>query len=124
MTLFTTTPYIYHTLRNPTLHIANWTGHLVVTSFRPRDATLHDSSVLTTIRPLTEGNELYFQWTQYRIEVLQERLRRMGEVLEEEHRAKKPTDVKRIKQFLKLQEEWLVMSNEEIIEDGCYIHAS
>ncbi|KAF2138211.1 uncharacterized protein K452DRAFT_277207 [Aplosporella prunicola CBS 121167] len=86
----------------------------MITAFRPRDAFMPDDSVLTTIRPITNLSELYFQWTEYRIEILQERLRGMLKVLEEQHRAERPTDVKRIKEFLKLQEEWLSITNKEI----------
>ena len=86
----------------------------MITAFRPRDPFMSDDSVLTTIRPITNLSELYFQWTEYRIEVLQERLRGMLKVLEEQHRADRPTDVKRIKEFLKLQEEWISITNIEI----------
>lgn len=77
---------------------------------------IKDSSVLTTIRPITNLSDLYFQWTEYRTKVLQERLRRMLEVLQEQHSAGKPTDVKKMKQFLQEQEEWLAITNKEIIE--------
>ncbi|KIW99394.1 uncharacterized protein Z518_11382 [Rhinocladiella mackenziei CBS 650.93] len=88
----------------------------MVTAFRPRNPLVPDSSVLTTIRPISESSELYFQWTEYRMEVLQERLRRMLKVLEEQHRANKPTDIKKIKKFLQQQEEWIAGTNREIVE--------
>lgn len=88
----------------------------MVTAFRPRDASLLDSSVLTTIRPISDPSELFFQWTEYRMEVLQERLRRMLKSLDDQHLASKPTDIKGIKNFLKEQEEWLCNTNREIIE--------
>lgn len=77
-----------------------------------------DSSVLTTIRPITEHSELYYQcnqWTEYRAEVLQDRLRAMLKVLREQHRAGRKTDKVRLKQFLKEQEEWLARADEEIV---------
>jgi hypothetical protein len=86
----------------------------MITSYRPRDPFVMDSSVLTTIRPLTEHSELYFQWTEYRVEVLQERLRGMLKVLEEQHGANRRTDVVRIKKFLQEQEEWIASTNREI----------
>lgn len=88
----------------------------MITAFRPRDALIPDDSVLTTIRPITDLNELYFQWTEYRIEVLQERLRMMLKLLEQQHRAHRKTDVTRIKAFLQQQEEWLAITNQEIVE--------
>jgi hypothetical protein len=86
-----------------------------VTAFRPRDSLMMDSSVLTTIRPITEHSELYYQWAEYRAEVLQDRLRAMLKLLREQHRAGRTTDKVRLKQFLKEQEEWLAITNEEII---------
>jgi hypothetical protein len=88
----------------------------MVTAFRPRDANLQDSSVLTTIRPISEPSELYFQWAEYRVEVLQERLQRMLEVLKDEHHAEKPTNVKRLKDFLQEQGDWLSITNNEIVD--------
>lgn len=88
----------------------------MVTAFRPRDPFVPDSSVLTTIRPISEPSELYFQWTEYRIKVLQARVRGMLEVLQEQHRAGRRTDVKKIKHFLQLQEEWIACTNREIVE--------
>lgn len=74
-----------------------------------------DDSVLTSIRPITEHSELYFQWTEYRIEVLQERLRTMMKEMEKQHRAGRKTDKERIKQFLEQQEQWLKITNDEIV---------
>ena len=74
-----------------------------------------DDSVLTSIRPITEHSELYFQWTEYRIEVLQERLRTMMKEMEKQHRAGRRTDKERIKRFLKQQEQWLKITNDEIV---------
>ncbi|EXJ60455.1 hypothetical protein A1O7_04608 [Cladophialophora yegresii CBS 114405] len=87
----------------------------MITSFRPRDPLVPDSSVLTSIRPISDHSELYFQWTEYRVEVLQGRLQIMLDMLREHHRAGNPTDVAKIKEFLKQQEEWLSCTNKEIV---------
>lgn len=87
----------------------------MVTPFRPRDPFVSDTSVLTTIRPISDLSELYFQWMGYRVEVLQGRLQGMLNALEEDYRAKKPTDIDRIKQFLKEQEDWLSITEKEIL---------
>jgi hypothetical protein len=86
-----------------------------VTSFRPRDPMMTDNSVLATIRPISDHSELYYQWTKYRVEVLQERLRSMLTVVEEQHRANKPTDKDLVKTFLQQQEKWLAITNKEIV---------
>jgi hypothetical protein len=87
----------------------------MITSFRPRDPLVPDSSVLTSIRPISNLSELYFQWTEYRVEVLQGRLQVMLDMLREQHRAGNPTDVVKIKEFLKQQEDWLCSTNREIV---------
>ncbi|KIW03326.1 uncharacterized protein PV09_05538 [Verruconis gallopava] len=88
---------------------------VAVTSFRPRDSMMMDTSVLTTIRPITDHSQLYYEWAEYRTEVLQDRLRAMLKVLREQHRAGRKTDKVRLKKFLKEQEEWLARTNEEIV---------
>ena len=45
----------------------------MVTSYRPRDPRVRDTSVLTTVRPVSKLPELYEQWFRYRIEVLKNR---------------------------------------------------
>lgn len=87
----------------------------MITAFRPRDPMVRDTSVLTSIRPISEYSELYFQWSKYRLGVLQGRLRVMLQDLEETHQANRQTDVKKMKQFLQQQEEWIVATNREIV---------
>ncbi|OQU94811.1 hypothetical protein CLAIMM_01107 [Cladophialophora immunda] len=87
----------------------------MVTAFRPRDPLIPDSSVLTTIRPITNLSQLYFQWTEYRVEVLQERLRLILEVLRKQHQADQQTDATKIKEFLQQQIDWLSVTDKEIV---------
>ena len=42
----------------------------MITDFRAKDPFVPDTSVLTTIRPISDLSEMYYQWTSYRIEVL------------------------------------------------------
>ncbi|KIW60565.1 hypothetical protein PV05_00772 [Exophiala xenobiotica] len=44
-----------------------------VTSFRPRDAAVRDSSSLRTVRPISNLDELYRQWASYRLDVMSQR---------------------------------------------------
>jgi hypothetical protein len=74
-----------------------------------------DSSVLTSIRPISDHSELYYQWTKYRAEVLIERLQSMLKVVEEQHSANEPTDKQLLKKFFQQQEEWLSITNKEIV---------
>jgi hypothetical protein len=74
-----------------------------------------DDSVLTSIRPISDHSELYYQWTKYRVNVLQARLSNLLKEIEDQHHAKKPTDKELLKKFLKQQEEWLSITNNEIV---------
>lgn len=86
-----------------------------VTSFRPRDPMIMDNSVLTTIRPISDHSQLYYQWSKYRIEVLQKRLQSLMTVVEEQHRANLPTDKELLKDFFEQQEAWLSATRKEIV---------
>jgi len=46
-----------------------------VTSWRPRSAFVKDDTVLRTVRPVSDLNELYHDFTEYRLEILEQRLR-------------------------------------------------
>ncbi|KAJ3960406.1 hypothetical protein N0V92_002943 [Colletotrichum tropicale] len=88
----------------------------MITSFRPRDPCVKDDSVLTSIRPISELSELYYQWAKYRAEVVRARIDDMLKMLEENHDAGRQTDVKEIKRFLKQNEEYLSITNAEVVE--------
>ncbi|KAJ0356918.1 hypothetical protein COL154_010650 [Colletotrichum chrysophilum] len=88
----------------------------MITSFRPRDPCVKDDSVLTSIRPISELSELYYQWAKYRAEVVRARLDAMLNTLEEDHDDGKQTDVRGIKQFLLQNEEYFAITNKEIVE--------
>ncbi|CAE6443542.1 unnamed protein product [Rhizoctonia solani] len=47
----------------------------MVTSYRAKDVMVKDDSVLTTIRPVANWNELYYEWSTYRLDLLSERFR-------------------------------------------------
>ncbi|CAE7214593.1 unnamed protein product [Rhizoctonia solani] len=51
----------------------------MVTSYRAKDVMVPDDSVLTTIRPMANLNELYFEWSTYRLDLLSERFRQQSE---------------------------------------------
>lgn len=44
-----------------------------VVSMRPRDPTAHDTSTLRTVKPISDVDELFRQWVEYRLKVLSER---------------------------------------------------
>ncbi|CAE6481452.1 unnamed protein product [Rhizoctonia solani] len=53
----------------------------MVTSYRAKDVMLPDDSVLTTIRPMVNFNELYYEWSTYRLDLLSERFKKQSDSL-------------------------------------------
>lgn len=51
----------------------------MVTSYRAKDVMVADDSVLTTIRPMANLNELYYEWSTYRLDLLSERFKQQSE---------------------------------------------
>ncbi|KAF2166798.1 hypothetical protein M409DRAFT_22852 [Zasmidium cellare ATCC 36951] len=54
----------------------------IVTSFRPRDPTLLDETTNMNIRNKSHLTELYYQWTTYRLRVLEQRVQLARKALE------------------------------------------
>ncbi|KAL9122336.1 MAG: hypothetical protein Q9187_001109 [Circinaria calcarea] len=89
----------------------------MVTSFRPRNPTMRDDTVLTTVRPVSNLSELYFQFAEYRLEILEERIRKELKTMRETKERSKKLNTRVLKGFLKEQESFLGHMNKEIIED-------
>ena len=89
----------------------------MVTSFRPRSPSLPDDTVLTTVRAVSNLQELYFQFSEYRLEILEERIREQLKNMRETKRGRKHLDTKILKRFLKEQEDFLLHMNDELVLD-------
>ncbi len=89
----------------------------MVTSFRPRDPTVRDDTVLTTVRSISILSDLYFQFSKYRLEMLQERIRIQLEMMHEAKQAKKKFNLTAAKQFLKEQEDFLAHMCSEMVDE-------
>ena len=89
----------------------------MVTSFRPRSPALPDDTVLTTVRPISNLSELYFQFSEYRLEILEERIRKELKMLREAKLRGKKLNTPKMKTFLHEQESFLAHMNQEMIED-------
>ena len=87
----------------------------MVTSFRPRDPELRDDSVLTTVRPISDLSELYYGFGEYRLEILQQRVKNQLRSLRADRECGKRVDVRKLKTFLCTQEEFIVHTNKEIV---------
>ncbi|KAI1335585.1 hypothetical protein F5Y15DRAFT_241176 [Xylariaceae sp. FL0016] len=89
----------------------------MVTSFRPRCPTVRDDTVLTTVRPISNLAELYNQFTEYRLEMLEERIRLQLKELRESNSAGRRVATKKLKAFLEEQERFLSHMNKELVDD-------
>jgi hypothetical protein len=86
----------------------------MVTSFRPKKSTARDSSVLTTVRPVSKLGELYEQWFRYRADVLRRRC--VKENLPNlSHGASSAAEVEKLQKWCKEQIAWLTGTLEEMV---------
>ena len=90
----------------------------MVTSFRPRCPTVRDDTVLTTVRPVSNLEELYFQFSEYRLEILEERIRQQLKTMRDQKRASKKLDTPKLKKFLKEQQHFLDHMDKEIVDNA------
>ncbi|KAL8641097.1 MAG: hypothetical protein Q9226_008674, partial [Calogaya cf. arnoldii] len=88
----------------------------MVTSFRPRSPNLPDDTVLTTVRPVSNLSELYSQYTEYRLEILEERVRTQLRALRENKRGGKKINTKALKEFIRDQTEFLADMNKQMVD--------
>ncbi|OJJ44684.1 hypothetical protein ASPZODRAFT_144643 [Penicilliopsis zonata CBS 506.65] len=89
----------------------------MVTSFRPRSSAIKDDTVLTTVRPISDLGELYLQFSEYRFEMLEERLRDMNRIIRDRKRARRQFDTRGVKQFIREQIAFLEHMDREIVQD-------
>jgi hypothetical protein len=90
----------------------------MVTSFRPRSAHVRDDTVLSTVRAISDLPELYFQYSEYRLEMMEERIRAHLKEIRDRKRAGRGFNTAATKKFIASQEDFLaVMSREMVDED-------
>ncbi|KAI2606650.1 hypothetical protein GGR54DRAFT_409934 [Hypoxylon sp. NC1633] len=89
----------------------------MVTSFRPRCPTVRDDTVLTTVRPISNLSELYNQFTEYRLEILEERIRQQLKEMREANSAGRRLATPKLKAFLEEQVSFLAHMNREMVDD-------
>ena len=88
-----------------------------VTSFRPKHHHCPDDTVLTTVRAISNLSELYFQFSEYRLEMLEERIRDQLKTMRDTQRANKKFNTRGMKTFLKQQEAFVAHMNKEMVQD-------
>lgn len=72
----------------------------MVTFFRPKSPLIKDETVLVGVRGISNISELYSQYTQCRLEMLEERVRHQIKKEREREIAQRPFDIPDIKRFL------------------------
>jgi hypothetical protein len=93
-----------------------------VTSFRPRSPHLKDDSVLTTVRPVSDLQELYNDFAEYRLEIIEERIRAKLKSLKAARYAGKKFDTIAFKKFLSEQQTFLNHTNSELVQEDQVTH--
>ncbi|KAK0647053.1 hypothetical protein B0T16DRAFT_172228 [Cercophora newfieldiana] len=89
----------------------------MVTSYRPRSPRVRDDTVLTTVRPISDLSELYYQFAKYRLEIMEERIREQLRELVDTKMAGRKIALKKMKAFLAEQEHFLAHTNREMVEE-------
>jgi hypothetical protein len=89
----------------------------MVTSFRPKSAFVKDDTVLTTVRAVSDLSELYSQYTEYRLEILEERIRAHLKEIRDRKRANRRFDTGATKRFIAEQQNFLAAINHEVVEE-------
>ncbi|KAI1779828.1 hypothetical protein F4818DRAFT_154723 [Hypoxylon cercidicola] len=96
----------------------------MVTSFRPRCPKVRDDTVLTTVRPISNVQELYNQFSEYRLEILEERIRQQLKELREANGVGRKVATRKLKAFFQEQEKFLAHMNREMVDDDQVIQGS
>lgn len=88
----------------------------MVTCLRPRDPCVKDETILTGVRGISDLSELYMQYTEYRLEVLEGRIRAQLKEQRRRELAKRPFDIPAVRGWLEEQKRFVESMLEEIYE--------
>ncbi|KAK2761326.1 hypothetical protein FQN54_001848 [Arachnomyces sp. PD_36] len=88
----------------------------MVTSFRPKSPFVKDETVLTGVRGISDLSGLYTQYSRYRLEVLEERIRHKLKTENRRQVTKRPFDIPEMRKFLTEQKQFIESMIEEIYE--------
>lgn len=89
----------------------------MVTSFRPKNPLVRDDTVLTTVRPISNLAELYSQFSEYRLEILEERIRAELKEIRESRAAGRGISTQKLKVFLAEQQRFLEHMHCEMVDE-------
>ncbi|GAB1198101.1 hypothetical protein APSETT444_007409 [Aspergillus pseudonomiae] len=88
----------------------------MITSFRAKSPHVRDETVLTGVRPISNVLELYREWSEYRLKVLEERIRAELENERQQQLGQRTFNISDMKTFLIQQREFLDATIAELIE--------
>ncbi|CAG9953048.1 unnamed protein product [Clonostachys rosea f. rosea IK726] len=86
----------------------------MVTCFRPKSPHVRDETVLTGVRGISHKSEMYTQYTEYRLEILEERIRAKQKSERTRVAARRPFDTEEIRQWLNEQKAFIESTLEEM----------
>ncbi|KAI9893967.1 MAG: hypothetical protein M1814_004737 [Vezdaea aestivalis] len=89
----------------------------LVVSFRPKDPGLPDDTVLSTVRGISNLGELYEQYAEYRLEIVEERIRRALKNLRTNARAHKQFNTANFKAVVHELVSFLQATDNEMVND-------
>ncbi|KAJ5093547.1 hypothetical protein N7456_009408 [Penicillium angulare] len=88
----------------------------MVTSFRAKSPHIRDDTVLAGVRPISNLSELYTQYSEYRIELFQERLKDRLKQEQRRVQSNRPFNIPSMQRFLAEQKQFIESMMEELIE--------
>jgi hypothetical protein len=88
----------------------------MVTAFRPKSVSVKDEIILTGSRPISTLPELYSQYSQYRFEVLEERIRNELKKIRDRERSKRQFDTAAMRDFVTDQKQYLEAMLLELVD--------
>ncbi|CAG9984086.1 unnamed protein product [Clonostachys byssicola] len=79
----------------------------IVTAFRPKDPLVTDEIILTGSRPISHKEDLYYQYSRYRLDVIEARSRHQFKKIMEHKRYGRDFDANEMKQWLAQQRDFI-----------------
>lgn len=89
----------------------------MVTSLRPKSPFVRDETSIRPLLPITPRSTLYYQYVEYRLENLEERVRHQLKVIRQQKKANRDFDVASARKFL-LEERDFIDAMLEELEDS------
>ncbi|KAH8726322.1 hypothetical protein GQ44DRAFT_706118 [Phaeosphaeriaceae sp. PMI808] len=88
-----------------------------VTSWRPRSPFVKDDSVLSTVRPNSDLNELYADYAKYRLDILAKRIGRELQEIRTRHQAGERYDTLGHNEFIQQSIDFLMHTKRELVAE-------